>query len=67
MLKEIFQPIAKATAGSLVGAASSIATSYVVIPDSVSMPWYGYVIAGVLNAVLGFASVYFAPRNVPNS
>jgi len=63
----MFQSVSKAIAGSVVGAASSLATTYVVIPPNVDMPWYGYVIAGLVNAALGFAIVYFAPKNVPNS
>lgn len=55
--------ISKAIAGASAGAIGSLATSYIVIPETVVMPWYGYVAVGVLNAAIGFAIVYFAPRN----
>lgn len=59
--------ISKAIAGAAVTGMASLGTSFIVIPPDVSMPWYGYVAVGVINAALGFAIVYFAPRNVPNN
>jgi hypothetical protein len=58
-----FGKISKAIAGAVAAGIGGAGTSAVIIPDGVTMPWYGYVIVGVLNAVLGFAVVYFAPRN----
>lgn len=55
--------ISKAIAGASAGAISGLATSYIVIPPDVVMPWYGYVGTGLLNAAIGFAFVYLAPRN----
>lgn len=55
--------ISKAIAGASAAAVGGITTSFIVIPESVIMPWYGYVAVGVLNAAIGFAIVYFAPRN----
>lgn len=55
--------ISKAVAGSLAGAIGSVGTTYVVVPDGVAMPWWGYVAVGAINAALGFLVVYQAPRN----
>lgn len=55
--------VSKAIAGAAAGGLTSLATSFVVIPDSVVMPWYGYVLVGLINAAIGFGFVYFAPRN----
>lgn len=55
--------ISKALAGTLAGVASTAVSSYIMVPESVVMPWYGYVIIGVINAAIGFGFVYFAPRN----
>lgn len=55
--------ISKAIAGAVAAGIGGAGTSAVVIPDGVAMPWYGYALVGALNAVLGFAVVYFAPRN----
>jgi len=55
--------ISKAIAGAAAGTLGSLATVSIVIPPDVTMPWYGYVLVGVLNGALGLAAVYFAPRN----
>jgi hypothetical protein len=54
--------VIKAVAGAATGAVAMTGTSFIVIPESAEMPWYGYVMVGALNAVIGFAIVYFAPR-----
>lgn len=63
----MFGPISKAIAGGVAGAITGVGTAFVVIPATVVMPWYGYVLVGVINAGLGFATVYFAPKNTPSS
>lgn len=60
-----FSRIAKAVAGGIVAAAGGVGTASIVIPADVGMPWFGYVLVGVLNAALGFAGVYLAPANKP--
>lgn len=53
----------KAIAGALAGGVGSVGTAVVMIPSDVEMPWYGYLLVGVINAALAFATVYLAPRN----
>lgn len=55
--------ITKAIAGASAGALGSIGTAVVVVPPEVVMPFWGYIIVGVLNAAIGFAAVYFSPQN----
>lgn len=54
--------ISKAIAGGAAGVATS-GLVFVTIPPEVAMPWYGYIAVAVLNAAIGFAAVYLAPRN----
>lgn len=55
--------ISKAIAGALAAGAGGLGTSVIAVPDGVVVPWWGYVLIGVLNAALGFAVVYIAPKN----
>jgi phosphate/sulfate permease len=55
--------VSKAVAGAAGAAATSLATVYVSVPPDIVMPWYAYPAIGLLNAAIGFAFVYFAPRN----
>lgn len=55
--------ISKAIAGGVAAAATGIGTTAVVVPADVGMPWWGYVIVGVVNAALGALAVYWAPAN----
>jgi len=55
--------ISKGIAGAVAAGAGGLATSFIVVPENVEMPWWGYLVVGVANAALGFAVVYFAPRN----
>lgn len=55
--------VSKAIAGAAAGSVTGLTTTFVMIPDSVAMPWYGYFLVGVTNAAIGFGFVYFAPRN----
>ena len=55
--------MSKALAGGLAAAVSGVGTAAIAIPESVAMPWYGYVVVGVINAGLGFAAVYWSPKN----
>jgi hypothetical protein len=54
--------VAKALGGAVASAATT-ATTFIVIPSTVEIPWWGYIITGVLNAGIGFGIVYFSPRN----
>ena len=58
--------ISKAIAGAAASGIGAMGTTAVVIPQGVDVPWWGYVIVGTINAVFGFALVYFAPRNAPS-
>lgn len=55
--------VSKAIAGSIVGGIGAGATTLVVVPESAGMPWWGYIVTGVINAAIIFAGVYLAPRN----
>lgn len=57
------QSVAKGIAGALAAGVGSTATTFIVVPTTVEMPWYGYVLVGIANAALAFGVVYFAPRN----
>lgn len=57
------QKVVKAVAGAVASSSGALATAYVTIPAEVQMPWWGYILVGVVNAGLGFGVVYFAPRN----
>lgn len=62
-LSSISKAIAGAAAGGVGTVAAMAGAYYIVIPEGVTAPWWGYMIAGVANAALSFAIVYFAPRN----
>lgn len=55
--------VSKAIAGGLTGGLAGGLTTMVVVPESAGMPWWGYIVTGVINAGIVFAGVYFAPRN----
>jgi hypothetical protein len=55
--------VSKAVAGAAGAASAGVGTAYFAVPPDVVMPWYGYLAVGALNAIVGFAIVYFAPRN----
>lgn len=55
--------ISKAIAGAATGGILGVGTVMVTVPESVGMPWWGYIVTGVINAGIVFAGVYFAPRN----
>lgn len=54
--------VSKAIAGAAAGGVLTLGT-LVTVPADVQMPWYGYVAVGIVNAVIAFGTVYFAPRN----
>ena len=54
--------ISKAIAGAAAGGVLTLGT-LVTVPADVQMPWYGYLVVGVVNAAIAFGTVYFAPRN----
>lgn len=55
--------ITKAIAGATAGAMGGVGTALITVPPDVVMPFWGYILVGVLNAAIGFAGVYFAPAN----
>jgi len=58
MLSQVSKAIAGAAATT-----AGVAATYIVIPAGTDMPWWGYILTGALNAALGFAVVYLAPKN----
>lgn len=62
-----FAKVSKAIAGAIASGIGGAGTAAVIVPPTVDMPWWGYVLVGVVNAVLGFAVVYFAPKNAPSA
>ena len=58
--------VSKAIAGAVATSAGALVTTAVVVPPNVEMPWWGYVVVGVINAGIGFGFVYLAPRNAPS-
>lgn len=57
--------ISKALAGSLATTIAGTGSAYVALPPGVDVPWWGYLLVGVVNAAIGFGVVYFAPANLP--
>lgn len=59
--------VSKAIAGAIVApAALALGQStgiVAIIPPDVQAPWWGYVAAYAVAAVVGYLGVYFAPRN----
>ena len=62
-----FRRISKAIAGSLGAAVAGTGSVAVAIPADIVMPWYGYVIVGLVNAGIAGLAVYWAPANTPSS
>ena len=58
-----FAKVSKAIAGAVAAGATTPGMMAVTIPADVSAPWWGYVLASVVSAVIGYAGVYFAPAN----
>ncbi len=59
--------VSKAVAGGLAAALGGTGTAAVVVPPGVEMPWYAYVLIAFANAAVGFAAVYWAPKNTSTS
>lgn len=57
--------VSKAIAGAIATAAAASGTAYVVIPEGVEVPWWGYLAVPIINALIGYLIVYAAPKNVP--
>jgi|SRR5690606_34281936 len=55
--------IAKAIAGAVAGGVTAPGLMLVAFPDDVSVPWWGYLLAAVINAGITALTVYWAPRN----
>jgi len=55
--------ISKAIAGCVMTVIAGMGTTAIMIPTDVPMPWWGYILVAVLNGVIGFAGVYYAPPN----
>lgn len=58
------QAISKSIAGALAAGVTGVGATAIMVPDN--SPWYAYVAVGIANAAIGFATVYFAPKNIPN-
>lgn len=56
------QAISKSIAGALAAGVTGVGATAIMVPDN--SPWYAYIIVGVVNAGIGFATVYFAPKNI---
>lgn len=59
-IRSVSKGVAGAVAGMVSGNAGMIAMS---AEQLAQMPWWGVLIANVTYAAIGFATVYFAPRN----
>ena len=57
------EKVSKAIAGAVAGGVGAPGAMLVTIPEGIIVPWWGYVIAGVVNAAFAFGVVYFAPAN----
>ena len=57
------QSVSKAVGAATAAGAGGIVTSFFVVPPDVTMPWYGYLLVGALNAMAAFAITYYSPRN----
>ncbi|BDA84946.1 hypothetical protein Sa4125_24880 [Aureimonas sp. SA4125] len=56
--------ISKGIAGAVAGMVTGTGGALVMTPEQVSsMPWWGILAANAIYAAIGFATVYFAPRN----
>lgn len=58
--------VSKAIAGAVASGATGGISPLIIIPENVDTPWWGYVIAAALSAVIGFGVTYFAPKNAPS-
>ncbi|MGN6549777.1 MAG: hypothetical protein ACTHJ3_07780 [Pararhizobium sp.] len=56
------KPIAKAIAAGVAGAAGGGGSLAVAIPPGVSAPWYAYLIASGMTAVLTAVVTYYVPN-----
>ena len=56
--------VSKGIAGAVAGMVTGNTGMVVMTADQIaSMPWWGVLIANVIYAGIGFATVYFAPKN----
>tara|TARA_R110002020_G_scaffold266483_32_gene481465 strand:- start:10325 stop:10534 length:210 start_codon:yes stop_codon:yes gene_type:complete len=59
--------VSKAVAGAVAAGATAPGVMAVSIPHGVEAPWWGYVLAGVVSAVISYAGVWLAPANRPTA
>jgi fluoride ion exporter CrcB/FEX len=57
--------ISKAIAGAAAGVVTTGGTMVTMIPEGVDTPWWGYLIANAVGAIIGGVFVYLAPSNKP--
>jgi len=57
--------ISKAIAGGIAATAAGSGTAFVVIPTGVGVPSWAYAAVPLVNFIIGFAVVYWAPANKP--
>ncbi len=62
-MKIAFGPVSKAVAGAVSGMVLGTGTLAMTAEQSAAMPWWGVLLANVVYAGIGFATVYFAPAN----
>lgn len=55
--------VSKAIAGAVAAGATAPGVMAISIPQGVEAPWWGYVLAGVVSALISYAGVWFAPAN----
>lgn len=58
-----FKRVKKAIAGAVVAGASAPGAMIVTIPPEANAPWWGYILAGIVSAAIGYLGVYIAPKN----
>lgn len=52
-----------ASTGMAGGLAGALSTGIAItVPATVTMPWYGYIVLGVVNVVVSFGVVYLASK-----
>ena len=57
------EKVSKAIAGGIAAAATTGGAAYFTLPADLGLPTAAYVAVPIINFVIGFAVVYFAPAN----
>ena len=59
-IRTVSKGVAGAVAGAMIGNGTMIAMT---AEQAAATPWWGVIVANVVYAAIGFATVYFAPAN----